>query len=361
MKVLMVCGTRPELIRLSETIKKLDMYTDHILVFTAQSYDYEMSQIFFDELGIRKPNYTLNVKADSLGKQVANILSQCEEVMIKEKPDTVLVLGDTNSALSCYIAKRMGIRVIHMEAGNRCWSSKVPEEVNRRIIDHTADVNLCYTEHARRNLLREGLHPSGIFVIGSPLPEVYKVHKDNIESSKILEQLELEQGKYFLASIHRDENVNEEKVLRSIMDSFNCLAIKYGIPVVLSTHPRTRNKISEFNIKLDSGVRLCKPFGLFDFIKLQKGAYCNLSDSGTINEDSAILHIPAVNVREVNERPEVYDTGNIVMSGIETQSIIESVSLVTAQKIVREYPLEYKSTEFSIKAIRLIIGHHQYG
>jgi len=365
LKTFTVCGVRPELIRLSETIKKLDTYTNHCLVFTGQSYDYELSQIFFDELGIRKPNYTLSVKADSLAKQVGNILSQCEEVMVKEKPDVVLVLGDTNSALSCYIAKRLGIRVVHMEAGNRCWSEKVPEEVNRRIIDHTADVNLCYTEHARRNLLREGLHPSGIFVIGSPLPEVYKVHEKAIQASGIRDKLELTDKGYLLASIHREENVDDGARLFEIIATLGQLGREYQVPVVFSTHPRTRESLSQKEVRFvpNNNVILHSPFGMPDYVNLQLGALCCLSDSGTIHEDAAILGITAVNVRDSNERPEVYDAGNVVQSGTDRDSIKDAVRLVlkqVADGVKFDRPVDYMADNYSDKAVRIILSS-QFG
>ena len=354
-------GTRPEIVRLSETIKKLDMYTGHCLVFTGQSYDYEMSQIFFDELGIRKPDYTLDVKADSIGKQVANILSQCEEVMVKEKPDMVLVLGDTNSALSCYIAKRLGIRVIHMEAGNRCFDDHVPEETNRRIIDHIADVNICYTEHARRNLLREGLHPSGVFVLGSPLPEVYKVHKKSIQASDIRSRLGLTEKGYLLASIHREDNVENGTRLFEIIKVLGGLGREYHVPVVFSTHPRTKDKLAQCHNKFipNNNVILHSPFGMFDYVNLQLGALCCLSDSGTISEDSALLEITAVNVRDSNERPEVYDTGNIVQSGTDSESIKGAVKLVLGQVkagVKFDRPPDYTAENFSDKAARIMLG-----
>jgi len=360
-KILTVCGTRPEIIRLSETIKKLDKYTDHCLVFTAQSYDYEMSQIFFDELGIRKPDYTLDIKADSLGKQVANVLSQCEEVMVEEKPDAVLVLGDTNSALSCYVAKRLGIRVVHMEAGNRCWSNATPEETNRRIIDHIADVNICYTEHARRNLLREGLHPSTIFVLGSPLPEVYKVHEKSIRASGIRNKLGLTDKGYLLASIHREENVENGRLLFEVIKVLGELGREYQVPVVFSTHPRTREKLAQKHNRFipNNNVLLHPPFGMPDYVNLQLGALCCLSDSGTIHEDAAILGIPAVNVRDSNERPEVYDTGNVVQSGTSEESIAEAVRLVVEQVeagVKFDKPLEYMATNYSDKAARIILS-----
>ena len=360
-KIMTVTGTRPELIRLSETIKKLDTYTKHCFVFTSQNYDYELSQIFFDELGIRKPNYTLDVKADSPAKQIGNILSQCEDVMVKEKPDAVLVLGDTNSALSCYVAKRLGIRVIHMEAGNRCFSDKVPEEINRRMIDHISDVNLCYTEHARRNLLKEGLHPSSIFVIGSPLPEVYAAHWETIQKSDIRKELEITDKGYLLASIHREENVDNGRTLFEIIRTLGRLGREYQVPIIFSTHPRTRDKLSHPVVKYVSSnnVILHPPFGMVDYVNLQLGALCCLSDSGTIHEDAAILGITAVNVRDSNERPEVYDAGNVVMSGTDDGSIIDATRLVIGQAksgVKFNKPIDYGDTNYSDKATRIILS-----
>ena len=357
-----ILGTRPEIVRLSETIKKLDMYTDHCLVFTGQSYDYEMSQIFFDELGIRKPDYTLDVKADSLAKQIGNILTQCEDVMVKEKPDVVLVLGDTNSALSAYIAKRLGIRVVHMESGNRCWDERVPEEVNRRIIDHTADVNLCYTEHARRNLLREGLHPSSIFIIGSPMPEVYNAHWASILMSGIRKELGLTDKGYLLASIHREENVADEQKLLGIVRTMRDLGAEYRVPVIFSTHPRTKQVLNKHQCCPDN-VQLHPPFGMLDYVNLQLGALCCLSDSGTTHEEAAILGITAVNVRNSQERPEVYDAGSVVMAGTDEGSIKESVRLVVKQAeagVKFEKPMEYRDTNYSDKAVRIIMSS-RYG
>lgn len=355
-----MCGTRPEIIRLSETIKKLDTYTDHILVFTGQSYSYELSQIFFDELGIRKPNYTLDVKAASIGKQIGNILSQCEEVLVKEKPDAVLVLGDTNSALSVIIAKRLGIKVIHMEAGNRCFDPRVPEEINRRIIDHTADINLCYTEHARRNLLGEGLHPGNIYVLGSPLPEVYNAHREAVQQSKVLEELSLTDKKYLLASIHREENVSDPRRLFEIIRALGNLGRTYHVPIIFSTHPRTKEKLSQKHNRFvpNNNVILHDPFGMFDYIRLQLGALCCLSDSGTIHEDAAILGITAVNVRDSQERPEAYDAGNVLMSGVNEDAIRETgrIAIEQASKMTFDRPQEYKVVNYSDKAIRVILS-----
>jgi len=364
-KIMTIMGTRPEIIRLSETVKKLDTYTNHILMFTGQNYDYKLSQIFFDELGIRKPDHTLSVKADNVGKQIGNILSQCEEVLIKEKPNALLILGDTNSALSCIVAKRMGIKVIHMEAGNRCWDDRVPEEVNRRIIDHTSDINLCYAEHARRNLLREGIHPNSIYVLGSPLPEVYGIYQKAIKQSKILERLGLIRGAYLLASIHREENVSNWTNLFEIVRALGAIGRSYKVPIIFSTHPRTREALSHEGVKFvdNNNVTLCEPFGMIDYIRLQQDALCCLSDSGTIHEDAAILGIPAVNVRDSNERPEVYDVGNVVMSGTDEDSIAEAVRLVVEQAkagVRFDRPLDYMATNYSDKAVRIILSS-RYG
>jgi len=354
-KVATILGTRPELIRLSEIIKKLDKYTNHIFVHTNQSFDYEMSQIFLDELGIREPDYNLDVKADTVGGQIGNILVRCEQVLLKEKPDAVLILGDTNSALSCIIAKRLKIPIFHMEAGNRSFDENVPEEINRRIVDHTSDIGMCYTEHARRNLLREGLAPQDVYVVGSPLSEVYSAHKKSIEESKVLGSLNLEQGKYFLASIHREENVDKEINLRSIIKSLRTLDKEYKMPIILSTHPRTGNKL----MNIDCGrVILHKPFGMLAYIKLQQNSYCALSDSGTIHEDAAILGIPAINVRESNERPEAYDAGNVIMTGVDPDTILNAVKVVRGQIGVK-FENPYNGDNCADKVVRLITGLHK--
>lgn len=354
-----ILGTRPEIIRLSMVMKRLDEFTDHVIVHTNQNYDFELNQVFYDDLDLRKPDHILDVKGKSIGEQIGNILSQTEEVLKKEKPDAVLILGDTNSALSCIVAKRMKIPVFHMEAGNRCFDDRVPEEINRRIVDHTSDVNLCYTEHARRNLLREGLPSQNIFVTGTPLKEVYDHYQDAIDSSDVLERLELKVDDYIVASIHREENVDDIDNFRSILEALNILAEKYDKPVIFSTHPRTRNRLKEMEIELDERIRFMKPFGMLDYIKLQKHALCNLSDSGTIHEDAAIIGISAVNVRQSNERPEVYDTGNTVMTGTDPNVIVNSVELVIEQHnqmINFRSPYDYTDEVCSDKVVRLIIG-----
>jgi len=358
-KVMTILGTRPEIIRLSETMKKLDKYTQHFIVHTNQNYDYELNQVFFDQMKIRKPDYVLEVKGETIGEQIGKILSQCEKVILKERPNAILILGDTNSALACIIAKRLKIVIFHMEAGNRCFDDRVPEEINRRIVDHTADINLCYTEHARRNLLREGMDPQNVFVTGSPIPEVYQVNQENIEKSSVLDSLGLAERKYFLASIHREENVNSPKNFPLIIESLQKLAESYNMPVIFSTHPRTKKRIEELQLKKDERIIFSKPFGMFDYIKLQKGAFCNLSDSGTIHEDAAVLGIPALNVRESNERPEAYDTGNAIMTGVDPETILASVKIVRAQfeaGIKFENPYAGQSENCSDKVVRLIVG-----
>lgn len=360
LKVMTVLGTRPEIIRLSETIKKLDKFTNHILVHTNQNYDYELNKIFFEGLGLRDPDYSLDVKADSIGEQIGKILIQTEKVMVEEKPDAMLILGDTNSALSCIVAKRLKIPVFHMEAGNRCFDERVPEEINRRIVDHTSDINLPYTEHARRNLLREGLSPENIFVTGSPMAEVLKFNMEKIEGSSIMQSLNLKKDTYFLISIHREENVDNPKNIKAILKALELIANKYGYPLVISTHPRTQRRINELKLSRNDLFYFHKPFGMFDYIKLQKNAYCNLSDSGTIHEDAGIMGIPALVIRESTERPEAFDTGNVILTGMNATSILLSIEVARKQyeqSVNFSTPFDYCDLNVSDKVIRLIIGY----
>jgi len=359
LKVMTIMGTRPEIIRLSETIKRLDKYTNHILVHTNQNYDYELNKVFFEELNLRNPDYLLDVKSATIGEQIGKILTQTERVMIDEKPDAILILGDTNSSLSCIVAKRLRIPIFHMEAGNRCFDDRVPEEINRRIVDHTSDINLPYTEHARRNLLREGLSPENIFVTGSPMAEIIKIYMGKIDKSRILKVLSIERDKYFLISIHREENVDNRNNLVKIVNTLNYIAEKYEYPIIVSTHPRLRSRIDGLNLKLNSLIMFNKPFGMLDYIKLQKNAYCNLSDSGTIHEDAAIMGIPALVIRESSERPEVYDTGNVILTGLDQDIILKSIDIVINQKnedINFLCPQEYLDINVSEKVVRLIVG-----
>lgn len=354
-----ILGTRPELIRLAEILKKLDIFTNHIFVHTNQNFDYELNEIFFKEFGLRKPDYLLDVKSNSIGEQIGKIITQTEEVILKEKPDALLILGDTNSALSCIVAKRMKIPVFHMEAGNRCFDDRVPEEINRRIIDNTSDINLPYTEHARRNLLREGVPSSNIFVVGSPLREVLENNMDKIDNSNVINELGLQKDKYFLISFHREENVDSERNLRILIDTLESLANKYNYPIIISTHPRTKIKLEKLSISKNELYNFHKPFGMFDFIKLQKNAYCVLSDSGTIHEEAAILGIPVLVIRESTERPEVFDTGNVILTGINTAVILQSIEVARKQyenKISFSTPEAYKDTNVSDRVVKLIIG-----
>jgi UDP-N-acetyl-L-fucosamine synthase len=359
LKVMTILGTRPELIRLAEIMKKLDLFTNHIFVHTNQNFNYELNEIFFEEFELRKPDYLLNVKSNSIGEQIGKIITQTEEVILKEKPDALLILGDTNSALSCIVAKRMKIPIFHMEAGNRCFDDRVPEEINRRIIDHTSDINLPYTEHARRNLLREGIPSDSIFVVGSPLREVLENNMNKIDHSNILNELKLKKEKYFLVSFHREENVDSEHNLKILVETLETLANKYNYPIVISTHPRTKMRFEKLDISNNELFNFHKPFGMFDFVKMQKNAYCVLSDSGTIHEEAAILGIPTLVIRESTERPEVFDTGNVILTGVNTDVILQSIKVARKQyedQISFTTPEAYQNINVSDRVVKLIIG-----
>ncbi len=317
-----------------------------------------MSDIFFEELGLRRPDYMLSAKAKSLGGQIANIVTQSEKVFLKEKPDALLVLGDTNSSLSAIVAKRMKIPIFHMEAGNRAFDWDVPEEVNRRIVDHISDINLAYTEHARRYLISEGIHPSAIYVTGSPLPEVFGHFMPKIDSSRILEDLGLKPQGFFLVSTHREENVENEARLKELFSSFDYLAKGYSLPVVVSLHPRTRKRINQVG-RLDTLIRLHRPFGFFEYAKLEKEALCVLSDSGTIPEEAAILNIPAVQIRVSSERPEAFDAGSVILSGFDRNTIATAVSIAVEERknnTARAIPDDYLDMNVSNKVAKLVIG-----
>jgi UDP-N-acetyl-L-fucosamine synthase len=359
MKVMTILGTRPEIIRLSETIRLLDKYTDHVLVHTGQNYDYELNEIFFRDLSLRKPDHFLDVKAQSIGKQIGNILIASEKVLKEEKPDSLLILGDTNSALSCIIAKRMKIPTFHMEAGNRCFDENVPEEINRRIADHTCDVNMPYTLHAKINLLNEGIQPKRIFITGSPMREVLEKNMEKIDHSNILDELGLKPYDYFVVSAHREENIDNENVFEEFINLLNSLIKKYGKQVIVTTHPRTRTRIEQKNVKLAEKVVLHKPFGFLDYVKLQKNAICNISDSGTINEDASIMNIPAVVIRYSTERPETLDAGNVILSGMNTEDVIRSIEVVLDQRsrnVSFAIPQDYSDRNVSEKVVRIMIG-----
>ena len=357
LKVMTIFGTRPEIIRLSRVMAKLDMYVNHVTVHTGQSFDYEMSQVFFDDLGVRKPDYFLEVKSETLGGQIAKIIERSESVLAKEKPDALLILGDTNSALAAIVAKRMKIPIFHMEAGNRSFDENVPEEINRRIVDHISDINLLYSENARLYLIREGIHPGTLFVTGTPMTEVLMHHAKDIDNSKILTQLKLKKRKYFVASVHREENVESETAFRNIIAALNAVAETYNMPILVSTHPRTRKKIDEYKVATHRLINFHKPMGYFDYNKLQKNAFCVLSDSGSIHEEAAILKMPAVQLRVSQERPEAFDEGVAVLSGHDTNMILHSIHLVTDQVkrgIVFNVPAAYSKTNVSDKVVRLL-------
>jgi len=359
-KVVTILGTRPEIIRLSRVMALLDEHLDHVIVHTGQNYDYELNEIFFKDLEIRKPDYFLNVETTSLGKVLGDTISKTEGVLLKEKPDAVLILGDTNSCFSGIIARRLKIPLYHMEAGNRCYDFNVPEEINRRLIDHVSDFNLVYTEHARRNLLAEGYPARNIYLTGSPLNEVLRYYKGKIESSNALRELDLDSGNYFIISVHREENVDNSDNLKKILCILNGLAEKYRIPIIVSTHPRTQKMLAELGeYSLNLLVKLCKPFGFTDYVYLEQNALCTLSDSGTISEESAILNFPAVTIREAIERPEAVDAGTIVLTGLDAEIVLNSVNLVISEHRStpqRQIPWEYCVENTSWRVLRLILG-----
>ncbi|OKP81824.1 UDP-N-acetyl glucosamine 2-epimerase [Paenibacillus sp. P3E] len=357
MKVMTIVGTRPEIIRLSEIIKKMDIYFEHILVHTGQNWDYTLNQVFFDELGIREPDFYLNSVGDSLGETMGNIIAKSYGIFEKLRPEALLILGDTNSALSAISAKRLKIPIFHMEAGNRCFDQNLPEEINRKIVDHIADVNLPYTEHARRYLISEGYRKEHIFVTGSPLTEVINTNLANINNSEILENLNINKGEYILVSAHREENIDNKTNFFSLMSAINEIAEYYQMPVIYSTHPRSEKHIEKRNFKFHPLVRNLKPFGYFDYNKLQLNAFCVLSDSGTVPEEASILGFPAVSIRTSTERPESLDKGAIILGGIRKEDVLQSVLLCRAMWEHKEIAVpvnDYIDTNISTKVIKII-------
>jgi UDP-N-acetylglucosamine 2-epimerase (non-hydrolysing) len=357
LKVMTILGTRPEIIRLSECIKACDRYFCHILVHTGQNYDYTLNEVFFEELGLSAPDHYLNAVGVHLGETMGNIIAKSYELLKAEAPDALLILGDTNSALCAISAKRLKIPVFHMEAGNRCFDQNVPEEINRRIVDHISDINLAYTEHSRRYLLSEGIQKEHIFVTGSPMTEVLAKHADQINVSTALKELGLEPGKYFIVSAHREENVDNQEHFLSLMNAINKVAEAYDYPIIYSTHPRSRKRIDERGFKFHPLVRQIKPFGFFDYNKLQKDAFCVLSDSGTLSEESAILGFPAVLIRTSTERPEVLDKGTIVIGGITEGDILQATELCRAMWENKEKTYmvqDYQDEIVSVKVVKII-------
>jgi UDP-N-acetylglucosamine 2-epimerase len=365
MKVLTIVGTRPEVIKLSRVIAELDACCKHVLAHTGQNYDYSLNQVFFDQLGIRRPDRFLEVVGEDLGQTIGNIIARSYEVLRAEAPDALLVLGDTNSCLSVISAKRLKIPVFHMEAGNRCFDERVPEEINRRLVDHASDVNLPYTEHARRYLLAEGLRPELVIKTGSPMREVLDYYRKGIKSSDALTRLGLEAGKYFLVSAHREENVDDPENFRDLLDTLQGLHEHYRLPVIVSTHPRTRKRLDDTGISdTDGGVRFVEAMGFFDYVKLQLDACCVLSDSGTITEESSILGFPAITIRQAHERPEGMDEGTLVMSGLKRKDVLDAVRVVMRQRsdsarVFRPVP-DYEADNVSKKVVRLIFSYTDY-
>ena len=356
-----VVGTRPEIIRLSRVMALLDQHLEQVIVHTGQNYDYELNQVFFEDLELRKPDHFLNVDTSSLGSAVGDIIRKTDEVLKLEMPDALLVLGDTNSCLSAYIANRMHIPVFHMEAGNRSFDFNVPEEINRRIIDHIADFNLVYTEHARRHLLSEGLPHRRIYLTGSPMKEVLDYYQPKILKSQILRELKIETGNYFIVSTHREENVDNPENLQKIIHVLNSLAKEYNLPVIVSTHPRTRKRLEALDgAAFHPLIQWLKPFGFLDYINLQMNARCTLSDSGTISEESSILDFPAISLRQSMERPEAQDTGSIILTGFDPEIVLDSVWLSIAQYksgATGAIPEDYAITNTSWRVLKLIMGN----
>ena len=365
LKVMTIVGTRPELIKMSRVIAELDMYTQHVLVHTGQNYDYELNQLFFDELGIRKPDHFLNAVGETAAQTIGQVIIKADEVLGRENPDAVLFYGDTNSCLAVIAAKRHKIPVFHMEAGNRCFDQRVPEELNRKVLDHLSDINLVLSEHARRYLIAEGVRPETIIKTGSHMREVLDFYMPRIVGSDVLARLGLQAGKYFLVSAHREENVDVPENLRDLLSTLNALAETYGFPVLVSTHPRTRKRLDA----LDAGpvnplVQFAKPFGFFDYNKLQMEAACVVSDSGTITEEASLLNLPAVTIRNAHERPEGMDVGTLVMTGLKTGRVLDAVRIVMAQhdRDVRTMrPVEdYEAGPVSKQILRIVLSYTDY-
>lgn len=357
LKLMTIVGTRPEIIKLSEIIKKCDLYFEHILVHTGQNYDYTLNAVFFEELGLREPDFYLDVVGDNLGHTMGNILAKSYDIMLQEAPDALLVLGDTNSCLSVISAKRLKIPIFHMEAGNRCFDENLPEEINRRIVDRTSDVNLCYTEHARRYLNAEGVPRERTYVVGSPMAEVLTVNADKIEKSNILYTLGLEKGKYILLSAHREENIDDERNFMALMNAINAMAEIYDLPVIYSTHPRSKKFIEQREFQFHENVKSLRPFGFFDYNNLQRNAFCVVSDSGTIAEEASFFKFPAVSVRTSTERPKALDKGNMIIGSINTEQVLQAVAMAVEMNAAGEIGVDvpdYVDVNVSAKVVRII-------
>ena len=364
-KVMTIVGTRPEIIKLCRVIPELDQHTNHILVHTGQNFDYELNEVFFDQLKIRRPDYFLNAVGASTAETIGNVVIKADEIFNKIDPDALLLYGDTNSCLSVISAKKRKIPIFHMEAGNRCFDQRVPEEINRKIIDHLSDINLPLSEHARRYLIAEGLPAETIIKIGSPMKEILLYYQDNIEKSDVLERKALVKGEYFIVSAHREENIDSVINFNNLLDSMNAIAEKYGKKVIVSTHPRTRKKLETLEFKNHNPlIEFMKPLGFLDYIKLQKNASCVISDSGTITEESSILKFPAITIRQAHERPEGMDEGTLIMTGLHKDRILESIDIVIAHFEENKESIctisDYKVDNVSKKVLRIILSYTEY-
>jgi UDP-N-acetylglucosamine 2-epimerase len=365
LKVMTIVGTRPELIKLSRVISELEKYTNHLIIHTGQNYDYELNEVFFKELGIPKPNYFLNAVGKTVAITIGNIIGKVDDVLDKEKPDAILVYGDTNSCLSVISAKRRKIPIFHMEAGNRCFDQRVPEEINRKIVDHTSDINMVLTDHARRYLIAEGIRPEMIIKTGSSMKEVLNFHKKQIEASTVLSTLDLKKNDYFLVSTHREENIDSKENFKAMLDSLNAIVEKYQKRIIVSTHPRTRIKLESIDkAYINDKIEFMKPMGFFDYIALQLNAFCVVSDSGTITEESSLLDFPAVTIRQAHERPEGMDEGTLIMCGLSKEHVINSIKVVTEQHLEKEKTFriisDYNVENVSKKVLRIIMSYTEY-
>jgi len=357
-KIITILGTRPEIIRISRIIGKLDKLCDHVLVHTGQNYDVNLNDIFFQQLGVRQPNHFLGVGGSTFGEQIGKIIAASEKVILSEKPDKMLVLGDTNSSLAAIVGKRMGIPVYHMEAGNRCYDDRVPEEVNRRLIDHSSDILMPYTERSRANLLREGIEGQRIYVTGNPIFEVIQHYDRATRKSNILRQLRLEPGKYFLVTMHREENVDVEDRLRALTQALGLLQKEYKMPIICSLHPRTKNRMQRYGVNVaNKKIQFHAPFGFFDFIALERNAFCVLSDSGTVQEECCIFKVANVTIRDVTERPETIECGSNMLSGAEPDMILQCVRTVIDQKLNWTVPREYLEEHVSNTVTKIVLGY----
>lgn len=365
LKVMTIVGTRPEIIKLSRVMAELDKYTEHVIVHTGQNFDYELNQIFFKELGIREPDYYMDAAGKNAAETISNVIRKSDELIDEVRPDAVLLYGDTNSCLAVISAKRKKIPIFHMEAGNRCFDQRVPEEINRKIVDHLSDINMPLSEHARRYLLDEGIRPETVIKTGSPMTEVLAYHKTAIDECDILEKENLRSGEYFIVSTHREENVDSEKNFHDLLESLNAITEKYNKKIIVSTHPRTRKKLEGMGfVNSNPLVEFMKPFGFIEYVKLQQEAFCVISDSGTITEESSILHFPAITVRQAHERPEGMDEGTLIMTGLNKDRILDAIDVVTSQyasgkDAIHSIP-DYSSDNVSKKVVRIILSYTDY-